>query len=134
MLFNTIFKLKEYDLIISENVFNKLDNDYVKKILINMCKILSLRESDKINNDIGGNNNNNNDLIANATSERKLQKFFDKYYNKILRILIAKKDFKLMEVFVENILRYISQREIPVELVKYFFNFFLFIFLVEGYG
>lgn len=125
-LFNTIFKLKEYDLIISENVFNKLNKDYLTKILINVSKILSLKESDKEIIDINRiNADQKNDLIiSKATSERKLQSFFDKYFNKIMKILIAKKDFELMEIFAESILRFISNKEIPMEYVKNIYFYF----------
>jgi len=128
-LFNTIFKLKEYDLIISENVFNKLDKEYIRKILINICQILSIKDetdTQKEKENINYNNNNNNKDIKNeiiiekATREKKLQTFFDKYFNKIIKILKAKKDFSLLEIFAESVLRYIPQKEIPLEIVKNF--------------
>jgi hypothetical protein len=127
-LFNTIFKLKEYDLLISENVFNKLNKEYLKKILINICHILSIPKSnfvdDKENYNYENYNKLNNDelnhiILEKATKEKKLQTFFNKYFNKIINILLAKKDFFLLEVFAEGILNCIPRKEIPLDMVNY---------------
>jgi hypothetical protein len=120
-LFNIIFKLKEYDLLITENVFNKLDKEYLRKIIINICYVLSIPVNDSVDDMENFNKDNNLEMIIleKATKEKKILPFFNKYFFKIINILIAKKDFSLLEVFAESLLNRIPRKEIPLEMVNY---------------